>query len=157
MEDDVYVFEEAGADHVDLAGAAFLGGCAVVAEGAGRVVLGHEVLDGNGGEGGTGAEEIVSAAVAGSSADDGFAGGDGLLGETGEGVEFAQNCDDGLAGAVGGDEAGGFVGYSTLDGEAGFFELVLEEGGAFILVVAEFGEAPDVFGDLFVLGGVGVY
>ena len=55
VEDYVYVFEEACADHVDFAGAAFFGRCAVVAEGAGDVVLGHEVFCGDGGEGGSGA------------------------------------------------------------------------------------------------------
>ena len=83
VEDDVHVFEETGANHVDFAGAAFFGGRAVVAEGACDVVFGHEVFRRDGGEGGTGAEEIVSAAVAGGSADDGFASGDGLLGEAG--------------------------------------------------------------------------
>ncbi len=65
LEDDVYIFEEAGAHHVDLAGAAFFGGCAVVAEGAGSVVLGHVVLDRDCGEGGSGTEEIVAATVTG--------------------------------------------------------------------------------------------
>ena len=62
----------------------------------------------------------MTAAVAGGSVDYGFASGDGLLREAGECVEFAEDGDDRLAGAVGGDEAGGLIGYSGLDGEAGF-------------------------------------
>ncbi len=110
VQDDVDVVEEAGADHVDLAGAAFFGGRAVVAEGAGDVVCGHVLLDRDGGESGAGAEEVVAAAVAGRVGDDGVAGGFGLLREAGEGVELAEDGDDGRAGAVAGDEGGGLIG-----------------------------------------------
>ncbi len=58
---------------------------------------------------------------------------------------------NGGAGAVAGDEGGGLVGDAGLEGEAGGFELVLEQGGGFVLVVAELGEAPDLFGDVFVV------
>jgi len=51
VKDDVNVFEEAGADHIDLAGAAFFGGSAVVTESAGNVILLHVILDGDGCEG----------------------------------------------------------------------------------------------------------
>jgi hypothetical protein len=36
-------------------------------------------------------------------------------------------------------------------------KLILQELRAFVFVVAELGEAPDLFGDLLVRGGVGVY
>jgi hypothetical protein len=59
------------------------------------VVGGHVLLDGDGGEGSTGAEEVVAAAMAGSVGNDGVAGGLGLLREPGQRVELTQNGDEG--------------------------------------------------------------
>ncbi len=91
VQDDVDILEEAGAHHVHLAGAAFLGRGSVEAQGAGEVVLGHVLPGGDGGERGPGAEEVVAAAVAGRGGDDGLAGGDGLLREAGQRVVLAQD------------------------------------------------------------------
>lgn len=151
-EDGVDVFEGAGADHVDFAAAALFGGGTEDFERAFEALI----AEGDGGEDGAGAEEVVAAAVAGGVGDAGVALGDVVLREAGEGVVFGHEADDGLAGAVGGDEGGGDVGDAGFDGEAGGFQFGLEESGAFALFVTDFGEFPDLAGDFAEVLGVSV-
>lgn len=155
-EDDGGVLEGVGADQVDLAAAAFLGGGAVEADGAGGFGGFEVVFDGDGGEGGGGAEEVVAAAMAGSAIDAGLALGDVLLGETGEGVVFADDADNGGSGAPFGDEGGRDAGHVFGDAEAVGLEFVAKQGGAFELLVAGFGVFPDLAGDLAEAFGAGI-
>ena len=61
----VHILHEAGARHVDLAAAAFLGGRAVEADGAGELASHEFILRRDGRRDGRGAEKVVAAAVAG--------------------------------------------------------------------------------------------
>ena len=155
-EDDGGILEGVGADHVDLAAAAFLGGGAVEADGAGCLGGFEMVFDGDCGERGGGAEEVVAAAMAGSAVDAGLALGDVLLGESGEGVVLADDADNGGSGAPFGDEGGRDAGDVFGDAEAVGFEFVAKQGGAFELLVAGFRVFPDLAGDLAEAFGAGL-
>src|SRR5262249_6198199 len=94
--DRVDVAEESGADHVHLARAAFFRGRAVVAQRA-RMPGGQPLLDRDGRGEGSGAEQIVSAAMAGAVLDDCAAPRGRLLRKARQRVELAEDGDDRLA------------------------------------------------------------
>ena len=95
VHDGVDVVEEAGADHVNFAGAALFGGCAVDAEGALLAGGLEPVLQRDGGVRGGGAEEVVAAGVARVDLGAGFFLGVGGLRDAGERVVFGEDADDG--------------------------------------------------------------
>jgi hypothetical protein len=59
------------------------------------MVVFHVLAQRDRGQGGAGAQEVVSAGVSGCAGDEGLALWHGVLGETGQRVEFSQNGDDG--------------------------------------------------------------
>ena len=111
MQHRVDVLEQAGAHHVDFAGAALFGRGAVKAHCAGEMMAGQVIFDGDGGERPAGAQQIVAAAVAGSVGCDHLTFRYGVLGEAGQGVELAENGDHRFALAEAGNESGGNLGH----------------------------------------------
>ena len=62
-------------------------------------------------------------------------------------VEFADDADDRFPGSERGDKCRGNVGDAGAHLEAGGFQLLLQERAALYFLIADFREAPDVFGD----------
>ena len=102
------------------------------------------------------AEEVVPAGVTRAHLEQGRGLGAPVLGDSRQRVELGQDADDRRAGAPAGHEGGGHAGDARLDGEAGVREMGLEEGRALDLLVADFGEVPDVLGGGRVGGRVGL-
>ncbi len=153
-QDCVDIFEVAGADVVGLGAEKFFGDAGPDLEGAGHVVLLHNVLDREGREDVERDAGVVAFAVAGSADDDGvFVGDAGLLRGLRDAVDVGAEGDHGLAGAPGRHEGGGDAGDAALHLEAVAFEDVGEVLGAMELLIAEFGVAEDgVDHDLAELG-----
>ena len=97
------------------------------------------------------AKEVVPAGVTCAHSGPGCALGAPVLGDPRQCVELGEDADDRRAGAPTGDEGGGHAGDARLDVKAGVREVGLEEGRALDLLVADFGEVPDLLGG----GGVG--
>ena len=151
--DRVDVLEEPGADHVDLARSAFFGRRAVVAQRAGMPGRRQPVLHGDRRRERAGAEQVVSAAVAGRAFFDGVARRRlRFLRQPGQRVELADDADDRLAGSERRDERGRDVGDAGLHLKAGGAELLLQQRAALLFLVADLGEAPDLLRD----AGVGL-
>ena len=150
-DDGVNVPEQAVADHVDLAGAAFLRRRAEVAQRAG--MSGREpILHRDRGRERSGAEQVVAAAVARRAVLDGvMIRGLRFLRQPGQRVELADDPDHGLAGAEGRDKRGGNAGDASGHLKAGGLELLLQQRAALRLLVADLGEAPDLLRDAGVL------
>src|ERR1035437_6420395 len=153
----VHILEQAGANHVQLAVAAFLGGRAVEADGAGDLVGGEPLLDGDGGKQRRGAEQVVTTAMSGTARDERLALRRGVLGETGQGIVLAHDADHGLALAPGGGERRRHAGQILGDGESRRVQFALEERGALVFLEAKLGELPNFARDVTVVGGARVH
>ncbi len=148
----VHVVEQAGAHHVALGAAAFLGGGPVEADRA-RAPAGREpVLHRDGRRHRAGAEQVVAAAVAGRPFRDRLPLRHRGLRQPRQGVELADERDDRLAAPIAGHERGRDVGHPRLDGEAGRRQFLLEQGAAPGLEIAELGEIPNLHRHVGVLG-----
>ena len=143
-EDRVAVGEDAGADHVDLAPAALLGRTTVETDRAGEVVARQELLDGDRREGGSGAEEVVTAAMARLALDARLPLRHDLLGECRQRVVLPKDADDRLAPAPGRTEARGHPADPALDLEARGAQVGLEDLDAADLFIADLGDLPDL-------------
>jgi hypothetical protein len=98
----------------------------------------------------------MAAAIAGATRDQRLRGRDGILREPWQGVELAHDRDHRLAASPGGDEGRRNLRDAGLDREARSPELLLQEGAALHLLIADLREAPDLFRDAGVCGGPGV-
>ena len=95
--------------------------------------------------------KAAAAAVAGAALRQRLAERDGVLGQTGQRVELGEDADHRLAAAPLGHERRGHVRHARPHREAGIAELLLEERGALLLLEAQLGETPDLFGDVRVV------
>ena len=102
----INVFEQTRSDHVDLAGAALLGRCAIDADTARCPALFQPVPNGDGSRDRPRPEQIVPAGVTGKLAIDTFARWQGRLVDTWQRVHFGQQRDDRTTRAVFGHEGG---------------------------------------------------
>ena len=135
--------------HKGLGGAAFLPGAAVEDHGPLPAGFFQIVLDGKGSSQGAGAQHVVAAAVAGRS----FCKGPGLqaalfLAHAGEGVEFAQDPDDGTAVSVGAGEGSFYAGEVFLQLKAVFTKDLFIKGGGLEFLETEFRAGPDFVGQV---------
>jgi hypothetical protein len=145
---DVDVLEEPLADHVDLAGTAFLRGCAVVAQRPGVARRGEPFLHRDRGREGAGAEQVVAAAVSGRAFLDGvMVRGLRFLRQSGQRVELADDPDHRLAGPERRDERRRNAGDAGRHLESGGLQLLLQQCAAFQLLEPDLREAPDLFRD----------
>ena len=88
MQRNIDVVEQAGANHINLAAAAFLRRRPIKPDAARRSGFGKPVLDGDGGGHRACAEKVVTAGMAGGFARDRRAGRARVLVDAGQGVEF---------------------------------------------------------------------
>ena len=144
----VHVVEEARAQHVDLARAALLRRRAVEADGAAALVGRQPVLHRDGRRRGGRAEQVMAAAVARALGDQRIAVGHGGLRQARQRVELADDADHRLAAAPGGREGRGNLGHARRHREAGGLQLLLQQRAALRLLVAHFGERPDLHGHI---------
>ena len=93
----IHVVKQAGAQHVDLAGTAFLGRGAIEAQGAGALVGDQPFLHRDGRRRRGGAEQVMATAVPGAFGHQRAAIRLGGLRQPGQGVELADDANHGLA------------------------------------------------------------
>ena len=67
--------------------------------------------------------------------------------QTVQGVELAQDADDGVAGAVAAGEGGGHVGHLPLHGEAQLFHQLTVVVCGLVFQQGEFGQLPHLVGE----------
>ena len=138
-EDGVDILEVACANVVGLRAEQLFGNAWPDLEGAGHVVLHHDVFDRQNGEDVERDAGVVAFPMTGSASDDGILVGDaGLLRGLRDAVDVRAKCDDGLAGAPRCHEGGGNAGDAAFDLEAVAFEEVGEILRTVELLVAEF-------------------
>jgi hypothetical protein len=125
VERDVDVAEQAGAHHVHLAGAPFFGGRTVDAQRPGTAARRQPLLHRDGRRGRGGAEEMMSAAVAGPQLDQRLTHRYRILRQPGERVELGENRDHGFALAVGRDERRRHSRHTALDPKSGSSQFLL--------------------------------
>ena len=147
----VNVVEHAFAGHERLAAAALFAGAAVVAHGAFEALLGHHFFQrGRRGDRGD-AEQVVAAAVPVGAGDFGvFLADAGFLAESGQGVELAQEGDDGFARSPLAAESGLHIADVARDLEAFLFEQSDLRFHRLVLAERRLRVAPDLVGELVV-------
>ncbi len=148
----VDLVEQARTEHVDLAGAALLGGGAEELDRP-RPPAGQPVLHRNRRRRRGRAEQVMAAAVARCVLDQRLALRGGRLRQARQGIELADDADDRCAAAERGDERRGDVGHPGLHREPRGRELLLQEGAALRFLIAHFGQRPDPHGDVAVRVG----
>src|SRR3954471_9545823 len=93
----VHVFEQPGANHIELASAAFLRRRAVEPDSAGDLLVCEPVFDGDCGKKRCRTQEIVAAAMSRAAVDTRFALSDTLLGKTRQSIVLAHDSNHRLA------------------------------------------------------------
>ena len=155
-EDGVHIGEKPLAHHVHLPGAALLRGRPVHPDPPRRSGPLQPILRGEPGGDRGGPEQVMSAGVAGADVVTFERLGNRLLGDPGEGVELGEDADHRTAGSPFGQERGRHPGDAGLHREPGGTELLLEEAGALLLLVAHLGPFPDAQRDFLEVGPLGV-
>ena len=146
VQNHIHIFKQAGADHIDFSRAAFLGGGAVIAQRSGNVIFLHIILHRDHRQCGARAKQIVPAAMPCGRRHHRTAIWYRSLREPWQGIEFAQNRDDRFALAIRSDEARWLIGNRRLQGEAGSFQITLQQSGASVFVITKFGVLPYLLG-----------
>jgi hypothetical protein len=157
VKDDVRVLEETVAHHIDLAGAPFFRGGAIQADGAGRPGAREPLLHRDGRERRRGSEEMMTARVSRALAGRGDAFRSGLLRNSRQRVEFGEYSDDRFARSETGDEGRRHACHAGLDRKSRLLQLLLEQGRAASLLVADLRVFPDLEGGFFRAFAVGLY
>ena len=142
-EDGVHIGEQPLPHQVHLAGAAFLRRRAVHPDAPLGPAAGQPFLHRQPGGDGSGPEEVVAAGVAGADPFALFRPGGRRLADPRKGVVLGEDPDDRPAGAPLGDERGRHPGDPGLDFEPGGPQLLLQEAGTLLLLVADLGPLPD--------------
>ena len=139
---DINIVEQAGADHIDLAAAAFFGWRAIETDAPGRAGLFEPFADRDGGFDRSGTEQVMAAGMGGTLALDRGAGGDGVLVDPGQRVIFGQYRDHRAALAKFGGESGRDAGDAGTDFEAVGFERLLQQVAGFLFLISDFRPFP---------------
>jgi hypothetical protein len=143
-QDDVNVAEEACADHVDLAIAAFLGRRAVIADGARDLRRLERVLDRDGRQRRAASQQVVAAAMAVTAGDARLLHRFCLLRQPWQRVELTHDADHRLAAAPLGDERRRHVGHPLPDTEPRLPQFLHEQARALRLLEPRLGKLPDL-------------
>jgi len=154
VQNHIDIAKKSRADHVDLAVAALFGGRTVISQCPRHAIVRHVLFESHRCEGRSGSQKVMAAAMARPRGYQRITVGHGSLRETRQRVEFAENADDGLAFAIGGDEGGRLLRHACLDAEAGLLQIALQKSRALFFVVAQLRILPDRFGSLRILGAV---
>ncbi len=153
----IHILEGAGANHVQLAASALLGGSSIESEGAGNLLVGHPFLDRDRGKQRGRAQQVMAAAMAGSAIDQGLPFRDIVLRKTGQGIVLAHDPDHRLALAPGGGERRRDAGHILRQAKSRRTQLRLQQFGALVFFVADFGKLPNFSRDLAKVGRLGVH